>query len=128
VFNYCHVRLWFGGGDLQTYAVDQNSNSTLIDEVKIDLNRYGVPKIDQHKVPIPPAKGPAETPKPVAAMPVTGATPAVVAKGDSTTASGRLLTRPAPAAKRKTTPAAVSWADTVTVKPALPASPASSNR
>jgi hypothetical protein len=49
-----------GGGDLHTYAVDSRAQSTLIDEVNIDLKRYGTPKIDQHKVPLPPAKGPAE--------------------------------------------------------------------
>ncbi|RPJ46723.1 MAG: hypothetical protein EHM19_03850, partial [Candidatus Latescibacterota bacterium] len=43
VFNFTHMRLWFGGGDFHTYAVDENSNMTLIDEVQIDLNRYGVP-------------------------------------------------------------------------------------
>jgi hypothetical protein len=26
----------------------------LADEVKVDLKRYGVPKIDQHKMPLPP--------------------------------------------------------------------------
>jgi hypothetical protein len=128
VFNYSHVRLWFGGGDLHTYAVDQYSNSTLIDAVQIDLNRYGIPKIDQHKVPIPPSTGPAEVPKPLAAMPVAAATPAGAAKGVPATSSERLLSKPSPNARGKPAPAAVDRADTVTVKPALPASPASSNR
>lgn len=90
VFNFTHLRLWFGGGDFYTYAVDQNSNAKLIDKVQIDLNRYGIPKIDQHKVPLPPATGPKETMKTAASM------PAAAAKVDSTTASERLLEKPPP--------------------------------
>lgn len=95
VFNFTHLRLWFGGGELHTYAVDENSNATLIDEVQIDLNRYGIPEIDQFKVPVPPAKGPSEVPKPEG----TVADSAGVAKVDSTTASERLLTKPPPGGK-----------------------------
>ncbi len=66
VFNFVHLRLWFGGGEFDAYAVDQNSKATLIDKVQIDLNRYGIPEVDQHKVILPPAKGPTEVKKPVA--------------------------------------------------------------
>src|SRR5206468_3660698 len=60
VFNFVLLRLWFGGGELYTYAVDKSAKPQLIDKVQVDLTRYGTPKIDQHKIPLPPAKGPAE--------------------------------------------------------------------
>jgi len=110
VFNFVHLRLWFGGGEFYTYAVDQNSKSTLIDKVQIDLKRYGVPKIDQHKIPIPPSKGPSEPPH-ASIAPTSG--PAVAAmkgmanpalgKVDSTTASKRILSKPAPSGKSDST-------------------------
>jgi hypothetical protein len=53
-FHFIHVRLWFGGGDFTTYEVLPNGNVRLADQVQIDLKRYGIPKIDQHKVPIQP--------------------------------------------------------------------------
>jgi hypothetical protein len=118
VFNFTHLRLWFGGGDFHTYAVDQNSNAVLIDKVQIDLNRYGVPKIDQHKVPVPPVKGKADVIKTVASSP-----PA--AKVDSTTASERLLTKPPPSGRRKRKPLSTVHRDSVSVLPRLPAAPAS---
>jgi hypothetical protein len=59
-FHFVLARLWFGGGELYTYAVDQNATPQLIDRVKIDLKRYGTPKIDQHKLVVAPAKGPSE--------------------------------------------------------------------
>jgi hypothetical protein len=96
VFNFTHLRLWFGGGDLYTYAVDEKSNATLIDKVQVDLGRYGVPKIDQHKVPVAPATGPAEVMKPITSMQDMPAG----AKVDSTSASKRLLSTPAPGKKR----------------------------
>jgi hypothetical protein len=92
VFHFVHLRLWFGGGDFQTYAVDAQSHATQIDKVKIDLKRYGVPKIDQHKIPIPTPKGPKE---PTEATQKPAASP-VVGKPDTTTASARLLSKPAP--------------------------------
>jgi len=93
VFNFTHLRLWFGGGDLYTYAVDKDSHVTVIDHVQIDLNRYGIPKIDQHKMPLPPAKGPAEVMKTAAAMPAMPASAMV----DTSAASDRLLSKPPPA-------------------------------
>ncbi|MGH7724038.1 MAG: metallophosphoesterase family protein [Candidatus Eiseniibacteriota bacterium] len=60
-FHYVLLRFWYGGGDLHTYAVDQNGDDTLIDHIQIDLKRFGVPKIDQQKMPIP-TEGPAQPP------------------------------------------------------------------
>ena len=88
--HFIHVRLWFGGGELYTYAVDKQSRTTLADKVRIDFSRYGVPKIDEHKVPILP-KAPS-TPGPheeVAKKPDP-------ARADSTAASDRILTKPSP--------------------------------
>jgi hypothetical protein len=88
--HFIHVRLWFGGGELYTYAVDTRSKTALADMVRIDLTRYGVPKIDEHKMPIP-KKGPAtsgpheegvQTPNP--------------AKTDTMATSKRILTKPSP--------------------------------
>jgi hypothetical protein len=96
VFNYTLLRLWFGGGELFSYAVDAQGKSTQIDRVKIDLTRYGVPKVDQHKIPVPPAKGPSETkPKPMAAM--MTAPSKVLA--DSTVRSEKILSKPPPGKK-----------------------------
>jgi len=92
VFNFTHLRLWFGGGDLTTYAVDKDSHVTVIDHVQIDLNRYGIPKIDQHKMPLPPAKGPAEVMKTASTMP--GMPKSAVT--DTSAASDRLLSKPPP--------------------------------
>jgi hypothetical protein len=124
VFNFTHLRLWFGGGDLRTYAVDQNSNTTLIDKVQIDLNRYGVPKIDQYKVPLPPAKGPAEVMKTASSMPAMPGGAHV----DSTSASKRLLSKAPPNAKGKRKATRTDRGDSLWVRPPLPATPASSNR
>ena len=95
-FNFVHMRLWFGGGDFYAYSVDQKSKSTQIDKVQIDLKRYGIPKIDQHKIPIPPAKGPKGVKEPEGVSAAAGSS---VAKVDSTTASKRLLEAPPPSQK-----------------------------
>jgi len=92
VFNFTHLRLWFGGGGFETYSVDEKSRATLIDKVQIDLKRYGIPKIDQHKLIIPPSKGPTAVLRPQVA-------PAGAA-ADSIAASKRLLSKPAPAKGR----------------------------
>jgi len=108
VFHFVHMRLWFGGGELYTYAVDQKSRATLIDKVAIDLKRYGVPKIDQHKIPIPPSTGPSE-PSHTSVAPKSGpATMTGMAMGgpgrvDSTTASKRILSKPSPSGKSDST-------------------------
>jgi hypothetical protein len=88
--NFIHVRLWFGGGELYTYAVDTHSRTTLTDKVRIDLARYGVPRIDEHKMPVPPqgiaTSGPHEEnmkkPNP--------------AKTDTVATSKRILSKPSP--------------------------------
>ncbi len=97
VFNFTVLRMWFGGGDLYTYAVDKKSNVELIDRLQIDLKRYGTPKIDQRKVVLPPAEGPVEPAKPVASMPNRPAGEKV----DSTAVSRRLLSKAPPSAKPK---------------------------
>jgi len=94
VFNFTHLRLWFGGGDFYTYAVEKDASVKLIDDVQIDLHRYWIPRIDQHKVPVPPAKGPKEVMKMNGSMPDM-----TMAKIDSTSASDRILSQPPPAAK-----------------------------
>jgi hypothetical protein len=97
VFHFIHMRLWFGGGEFYTYAVDAKSKTSLIDKVQIDLSRYGVPKIDQHKMPLPPAKtGPAEPAMHESSKGVSKAPPP---KADSVAASQRLLSKPAPTKK-----------------------------
>ena len=100
VFNhFIHVRLWFGGGEINTYSVDRHTAKTaLVDNVHIDLTRHGIPKIDQHKMPIaikPPATG----------GPHEENVKKVPAKSDSIAASKRILTKPAPS-KRIIGPAA----------------------
>jgi hypothetical protein len=120
VFNFTHLRLWFGGGDLRTYAVDAAAKATLIDHVQIDLKRYGVPKIDQHKVPLPPAKGPAEVMKPLAGM----AGNPVPARADTVSASKRLLSKPPPNAKKSPAAAIPDRRESDWVVPGNPSKPA----
>jgi hypothetical protein len=87
--------MWFGGGELYTYAVNKNSTTQQIDKVSIDLKRYGIPQIDQKKMPLPEAPGPKskknEGEKPGAP---------VVAKSDTSAASKRILTEPPPSKKK----------------------------
>jgi len=99
VFNFTLLRLWFGGGDLNTYAVDIKSKSTLIDKLQIDLKRYGIPKIDQHKIVVAPAKGPSE---PLATEDMSNeAKGKSLVKNDSVATSRRILSKPAPGKKIK---------------------------
>ena len=60
VFNYVHMRLWYGGGEFFTYAVDRDAGDVMIDHVQIDLKRFGTPEIDQNKMPIPKPEGPQQ--------------------------------------------------------------------
>ncbi len=103
VYHFTHLRFWFGGGDLRAYSVDEKSKATKIDEVKIDLTRYGIPKIDQHKIPLPMAKGPKEPTKHEPPTPTSTAAATAEAKPgakvDTTSASTRLLSKPAPGKK-----------------------------
>jgi len=100
--NFTFLRFWFGGGELQTYAVLKDGSVKLVDLVKIDLKRYGVPKIDQKKVPIAPT-APASPPKMAVEM-----KHGIHAKPDTTSASRRLETHPAPGAKKAVRPARVT--------------------
>lgn len=63
-YSYTVFRYWFGGGDLRTYAVAADGSDQLIDQLAVDLKRFGIPEIDQHKLPVPPKSGPSQpTPK-----------------------------------------------------------------
>ena len=88
--HFIHMRLWFGGGEIYTYGVDKRSRTTLADKVRIDFTRYGVPSIDEHKVPILP-KAPA-----TAGSHEKEAATAKPAGADTIAASRRLLTTPSP--------------------------------
>lgn len=118
-FNFTHLRLWFGGGELITYAVDENSKTTLIDNVQIDLNRYGVPDIDQYKVPLPPAEGPSEPSEDAASR-----SDSTSAKVDSTSASDRLLSTSPPDVPHEQEGGGTVDPDSVAVQPQTPATPA----
>jgi hypothetical protein len=109
-FNFSLLRLWFGGGELYTYSVDNRSRPTQIDQVSVDVKRYGVPKIDQHKIPIPPTRGPKEpmkvekTPPPAASN---------TSNADTSTVNKRLL-GPKPGHGAKSSPATSDTAATRT--------------
>lgn len=92
--NFSFLRLWFGGGDLQTFAVSKNGSTKLVDQVSIDLKRYGIPKIDQHKVPVAPT-GPVHP-----SSMETKAKQGVAMKADTTAASERIQTQPPPGKKK----------------------------
>jgi len=99
VFHYCILRLWFGGGELYTYAVNKDASTTQIDKLAVDLKRYGIPKIDQKKMPIPEASGPKE-------KKTEGEKPGQVTtstKADTSAASRRILTQPPPSKKKQST-------------------------
>jgi hypothetical protein len=93
--SFTFIRLWFGGGELQTFAVYKNGSTKLVDEVKIDLKRYGKPKIDQHKIPI--AATARVQPSSMEANMKSGAAPA---KTDTTAASRRIETHTPPGKKK----------------------------
>ena len=59
-FNYSIMRFWFGGGDLTTYAVEKDGSDVRIDHIAVDLKRFGVPELDQQKIPIRPSEGPRQ--------------------------------------------------------------------
>ena len=118
VFNFTQFRLWFGGGEFHTYAVDKDSKATLIDEVQIDLSRYGVPEIDQRKVILPPAKGPTAVAKTDTSTPDTTG-----AKVDSTSASKRLLEKSPPSGLPEQKGSSTGNPDSGSVQPRLPAAP-----
>ena len=92
--NYTLLRLWFGGGELQTYAVKADGSAQLADLVKIDLERYGRPKIDQYKVPI--AQTSKSQPSRMEAFGKAG----IAAKPDTTGPSTRIETAKPPGKKK----------------------------
>jgi hypothetical protein len=87
-YHFIHMRLWFGGGEFYTYAVEKGGKVRLADRVTIDLERYGVPEVDQQKMPVPQRKpeGSPEDPK-----------KSKTASSDSTSASKRIESSPPPA-------------------------------
>lgn len=110
VYHYVHMRLWYGGGELYTYAVDRNNKDQLIDHVEIDLQRFGTPKIGQDKMPIPQTEGPeqpvrSESSNPSTAPPDTtkGVRPVVKPSSKQTTVRPRQRVRaPSKATPRRT--------------------------
>jgi hypothetical protein len=92
--NFTLLRLWFGGGEIQTFAVEKDGSVKLADQVNIDLKRYGKPKIDQYKVVV----------QPTARVQTSGmearAKAGVPEKADTTAASKRLETSRAPGKKK----------------------------
>jgi hypothetical protein len=90
VFCFTHLRLWFGGGDFYSYAVDEDAKTTLMDKVEIDLQRYGIPQIDQFKRPIAPSEGPTDEENPDAEADSSDGEPDSIAAGE------KLLTEPPP--------------------------------
>ena len=95
--NFTYLRMWFGGGELQTFAVYKDGTTKLVDQVSIDLKRYGTPKIDQHKIPVPP------TGRVQPSNMETKAKAGVAMKADTTAASKRIESQPAPGKKTKLT-------------------------
>ncbi len=97
--NFSYLQLWFGGGELQTYAVYKDGSVKLVDQLSIDLKRYGTPKIDQYKVPI--AATANVSPSSMEAKAAHGVAPA---KTDTTAASRRIETQSPPGKKVKKRP------------------------
>ena len=69
-FTYSIMRFWFGGGELTTYAVAADGSDERIDHLAVDLKRFGIPELDQQKIPVPPASGPSQ-PAPPEEKPAT---------------------------------------------------------
>jgi len=96
--NFTLLRLWFGGGELTTYAVYKNGDVKLADHVSIDLKRYGMPKINQKKIPITPTA--AAVPSKMEAQMKHG----IPMKSDTTAASQRIESHPPPGKKKSRKP------------------------
>jgi 3',5'-cyclic AMP phosphodiesterase CpdA len=95
-YHFIHVRLWFGGGEFFAYAVQPDSRVRLMDQVTFDLKRYGVPKVDQNKMPVPEV---AKTQPPPTEESKEKASKSP-AKSDSVSATERLKSKPPPGRKR----------------------------
>ena len=96
-FHFLLARIWFGGGEFVTYAVDAKGRPTAIDRVGIDLKKYGTPHIDQHKVVIPSSGGPKAGAEKDPNK--SGGIPLISSHPDSTSAGKRLLSKPPPGRK-----------------------------
>ena len=94
--NFTLLRLWFGGGEFQTFAVYKDGTVKLVDQVSIDLQRYGIPKIDQHKIPIDP------TARVAASNAEASEKQGIDMKADTTAASHRIQTQAPPGKKART--------------------------
>jgi calcineurin-like phosphoesterase family protein len=119
--NFTFLQLWFGGGELQTYAVYKDASVKLVDQVNIDLRRYGKPKIDQHKMVVAPTGSAA--PSTMEAKEKAG----ISSKADTTAASQRIekgkppgKKTPVRPASRKRTVRRPSAAKPATQQPATP--------
>ena len=97
--NFTYMQLWFGGGALQTFAVYKDGSVKLVDQVNIDLKRYGKPKIDQHKIVV------QQTAKSAPSMMESKEKHGIAAKSDTTAASRRLETARPPGKKVHAVPA-----------------------
>jgi hypothetical protein len=84
-YHFIHMKLWFGGGEFYTYAVEKGGKVRLADHVGIDLERYGVPEVDQQKMPVPQQK--TKSPPEDSKRPKSAST-------DSTSASKRIESSP----------------------------------
>ena len=109
--NFTLLRLWFGGGELQTYAVEKDGSAKLADLVNIDLKRYGKPKIDQFKVVVQPT-GPVQESK-MEATHKAG----IEATGDTTAASQRIQNAPPPGKKKPLKKTSSKTKSATTAKP-----------
>jgi hypothetical protein len=88
--HFIQVRMWFGGGELNTYGVDSRSRMKLADNVRIDVSRYGIPKIDEHKMLVLP-KGAATSGQQEEKVKSTAP-----AQKDSVATGKRILSAPSP--------------------------------
>ena len=93
--NFTLLRLWYGGGELSTFAVYKDGSVKLADHVSIDLRRYARPKIKQKKVTVTPTASAA--PSSMESKMKHG----VSMKSDTTAASRRLQTHPPPGKSKK---------------------------
>jgi hypothetical protein len=117
--NFTLLRLWFGGGELQTFAVYKNGTVKMVDQVEIDLKRYGTPKIDQHKIVVAPTARSA--PSTMQAKETHG----IAAKSDTTAASQRIETQRPPGKKVKAVPVRRTRARRATKPPPASTTPGS---
>lgn len=93
--NFSLLRLWYGGGELQTFAVFKDGSTKMVDHLNIDLRRYGLPKIQQKQVAVAPTGH--TQPSSMQAKMNAG----VSMKADTTHASRMIETHPAPGKHRR---------------------------